>query len=171
MLRIRKAAAAVGKTCDACHAEHSIGVWTRYHWPSTQSIKIDDPILRREIRYVNYMRILSGTFKKMVVNFGEGQYERAFEAASQLQKRIIELRSACSKCHATGAVKQFFVGEPIAQALDSIKKEIAGSPPRPEMFWKYAKFVRKQACSKCHLTHRAYAIIQRAWTTTEKVQD
>lgn len=171
MARIRKAAAAVSQTCGTCHAENSIGVWTRYHWPATQSIKIDDSTLGREIRYVNYMRILSGTFSKIVVNFEEGQYERAFEAASQLKKRIIGLRSACSKCHATGAVKQFFVGEPIVQALDSMKKEIAGNPPRPEMFWKYARFVRKQACLKCHLTHRAYAIIQRAWTMAEKVQD
>lgn len=166
--KIGKSARAVGATCGKCHTENYVAVWTRYHWPSLKSVKITDPIIEKEVKYRNYMHILSSTFKGVTVNFGEGQYDRALKAAGRLKKRLIELRSTCSKCHVTDTVKQFFVGEPVIQAVDALKTELAADKPNAGNFWKNVGIIGKQACKMCHLTHRPYAIIQGVWEEEEE---
>ncbi len=105
--KIGEASGPLGKTCGKCHAENQVAVWTKYHWPSVEKIKIMDPIDEKEIAYGKYMKSLSNTFKGVTVNFGEGQYDRSAKALDDFKKRYLELRSTCSKCHTTQAVKQF----------------------------------------------------------------
>jgi hypothetical protein len=75
----------------------------------------------------------------------------------------MELKSTCSKCHTNDGVKQFFVGLPITEAFDNLKKELAADKPNPGVFWKNISTIGKLGCKKCHLTHRSYAIIQENW--------
>ena len=165
---IYKAAKGLGKTCGRCHTDNLISVWTRYHWPSVKSIKIVDPISEKEVEYDKYMKAISGAFKGVTVNFGEGQYDRAGKALNAFQKKYIELRSTCSKCHTNDNVKQFFVGDNIMAAMTVMKKELASPKPNIGNFWKNVGVVGKQGCKMCHLTHRAYSKIQEIWAT-EKV--
>jgi hypothetical protein len=161
--QIGKASQELGKTCGSCHAENSIAVWTRYHWPSVKSIKIVDPVSEKELEYGKYMKGLSGAFKGVTVNFGENQYDRAGKALNAFQKKYIELRSTCSKCHTNDIVKQFFVGDNITAAMSNMKKELTSAKPNIGNFWKNVGIVGKQGCKMCHLTHRAYSIIQGVW--------
>lgn len=161
--KIGKASGGVGKTCGKCHEEQYLAVWTRYHWPKVEHMKITDPVNEKELEYGKYMKSLAGTFRATTVNFGEGQYARASKTARALEKRFMELKSTCSKCHVTDAVKQFFVGDEVGKALKGMQKELNADKPNPGAFWKNVGIVGKQGCKKCHLTHRAYAIIQEVW--------
>ena len=161
--KIGKASGPVGKTCGKCHGEQSVAVWTRYHWPPVDKIKITDPVTDKEFKYGKFMHQISGAFKGVTVNFGEGQYKRSAKALRGFKQRYMELKSTCSKCHTNDAVKQFFVGPPIAKAFDNLKKELSAAKPNPGNFWKNVGTIGKLGCKQCHLTHRSYAIIQENW--------
>ncbi len=161
--KIGKASGGVGKTCGKCHHEQTVAVWTRYHWPKVEHMKITDPVSDKEMEYGKYMKALAGSFRATTVNFGEGQYARAAKSARALEKQYTELKSTCSKCHVTDNVKQFFVGDDTKAALQAMRKELDADKPDPGTFWKNVGILGKQGCKKCHLTHRSYAIIQEMW--------
>jgi len=161
--KIGKASGPVGKTCGKCHKEQYVAVWTRYHWPPVGNIKITDPVTEEEVKYGKFMHQISGAFKGVTVNFGEGQYDRSAKALREFKSRYMELKSTCSKCHTTDAVKQFFVGQPVADAMDNLAKELSAPKPNPGNFWKNVGIIGKTGCKQCHLTHRAWAIIQEVW--------
>ncbi len=157
------------KTCTQCHQKHNISVWVRYHWPSTQTIKILDPLDEKELSYEKYMHQLSNSFQNIEVYFAQEKYNETWKAIDIFSKRFTSLRSVCSKCHVTEwtrnstTVKDFFVGEDIIDALQEIKKTIASGAPDEKLFQKKVEYISKQSCKMCHLVHQPPAIIQRSW--------
>jgi len=160
---ISKASKLVGKTCGKCHDDNLVAVWTRYHWPSVENIKLEDPIDEKEVEYGKYMHVLSNAFKGVRVNFGDGKNDIALKAAKDFKKRYMELKSTCSKCHTHPGVKQFFVGEDVSKALDAMEAELATDKPNPGVIWKNVGIVGQEGCKKCHLTHRSYVIFRDVW--------
>ena len=160
---IGKASGPVGKTCDKCHSDNQAAVWTKFHWPSVENMKIEDPIEEKEYKYGKYMGLISKSFKGVTVNFGDGKKALALKASKVFKKRYMEMKTTCSKCHTNAAVKQFFVGDPVAKAFDDMTKELAADKPNPGTVWKNVGIIGKLGCKKCHLTHRAYAIFQETW--------
>jgi len=166
---IRDSAQPVSKTCKKCHAENYISVWTRYYWPSPANIKIMDPVEDREVKYVEYMALISDTMRGITTNFREGQFDRAWKSVDALGRRLQELKSVCTKCHVTeytrggGSIKQFFVGDEIFETLQDIRKGFATGEPNREKFWKDIESISQNSCKSCHLVHQPSAIIQRGW--------
>lgn len=161
--KIGEASGAVGKTCGKCHADQYVAVWAKFHWPSVENIKIVDPVSEEELAYGKYMHKISGSFNAVTTNFKEGQYDRSAKAVRGFKQRFMELKSTCSKCHTTDAVKQFFVGDSVEKAFDALSAEVMKEKPNPGEFWKNVGIIGKEGCKKCHLTHRAWAMIQEYW--------
>ena len=115
--------AKVGKTCTQCYQKHNISVWTRYHWPSTQTIKVLDPIDEEEVNYDQFMHRLSSSLQNIAIHFDQQKHNESWKAIDIFSKRFRGLRSVCSKCHVTEwtknstTVKDFFVGDDIIVAL------------------------------------------------------
>ncbi len=162
----------VEKTCSQCHRKHNISVWTRYHWPSTKTIKVLDPIDEQEVDYDRFMHRLSSSFKNIEILFEKEKYNESWKAIDNFSKRLRGLRSVCSKCHVTEwtknstTVKDFFVGEDMMDALQEIKKSFASGTPDTKLFQKKMEHISEQSCKMCHLIHQPAAIIQRAWANT-----
>ena len=162
----------VGKTCSQCHQKHNISVWTRYHWPSTQTIKVLDPIDEKELDYNQFMNRLSSSLQNIEFYFDQQKHNEAWKAIDIFSKRFRSLRSVCSKCHVTEwtknstTVKDFFVGDDMLDALQEIKKTIASGTPDTKLFQKKLEHISKRSCKMCHLVHQPSAIIQRAWSKT-----
>ena len=162
----------VEKTCSQCHRKHNISVWTRYHWPSTKTIKVLDPIDEQEVDYDRFMHRLSSSFKNIEILFEQEKYNESWKAIDNFSKRLRGLRSVCSKCHVTEwtknstTVKDFFVGEDMMDALQEIKKIFASGTPDTKLFQKKMEHISEQSCKMCHLIHQPAAIIQRAWANT-----
>lgn len=161
--QIGKASGPLGKTCGTCHKEQYLAVWTRFHWPPVDKIKITDPVSEEQVGYGKFMHKISGSFNGVTVNFKEGQYDRSAKALRGFKQRYMELKSTCSKCHTTDNVKLFFVGDDVNKAFDDLRKVLDADKPNPGEFWKNVGVIGSQGCKKCHLTHRAYAIIQEIW--------
>jgi hypothetical protein len=159
----------VRKTCSKCHQKHNISVWTRYHWPSTKTIKVLDPIDEEEVNYDQFMYRLSSSFRNISIHFDQQKYNQAWKAIDIFSNRLKGLRSICSKCHVTEwsknstTVKDFFVGEDMLDALQKIKKNFATGSPDKNLFQKNIEYISKRSCKMCHLIHQPPAIIQRAW--------
>ena len=163
MAKAGKASGGLGKTCGKCHAEHQVAVWTKYHWPSFHKIKVIDPSSEKEVGFHKFMKQISGSFKAMRVNFGEGQYGRAAKALKAFKSEYMELKSTCSKCHTTDDVKRFYVGGDANRAFEGLAKELNAEKPNPGNFWKNVGLVGKTGCKNCHLTHRTYSMIKEVW--------
>ena len=158
-----KASGELGKTCGKCHAEQEVSVWAKFHWPSFQKIKVTDPISEKEIVFDDYMSSISSSFKGVTVNFGEGQYDRAAKALKVFKSRYMELKSTCSKCHATQNVKRFYVGQDADTAFAGLSQELNSEKPNPKKFWKNVGLLGKTGCKHCHLVHRTNSFIQEMW--------
>jgi hypothetical protein len=160
----------VEKTCSQCHQKHNISVWTQYHWPSTKTIKVLDPIDDEEVNYDQFMHRLSSSFRNISINFEQQKYNESWKAIDIFSKRFRGMRSVCSKCHVTEwskkstSVKDFFVGEDMIDALQKIKKTFASGSPDTKIFQKNMEYISKRSCKMCHLVHQPSAIIQRAWS-------
>lgn len=162
----------VGKTCSQCHRKHNISVWTRYHWPSTKTIKVLDPIDEQEVDYDQFMHRLSSSFKNIEILFEQEKYNESWKAIDIFSKRLRGLRSVCSKCHVSEwtknstTVKDYFVGEDMMDALQEIKKSFASGTPDTKLFQKKMEHISMESCKMCHLIHQPAAIIQRTWANT-----
>jgi len=167
--KIKQFSIKVKKTCSQCHQKHNISVWARYHWPSTQTIKILDPIEEQEVDYDEFMHRLAFSLKSIKILFEQGETNKFWKAIDIFSKQLRGLRSACSKCHVTEwtknstTVKDFFVGEDMIDSLQEIKKTLASGTPDTKLFQKKIEYISKKSCKMCHLVHQPTAIIQRAW--------
>ena len=160
----------LGETCSHCHQKYNISVWALYHWPSTQTIKVLDPIDEKEVEYNPFMHRLSSSFRNISIHFDQQKYNESWKAIDIFSKRLRGLRSVCSKCHVTEwsknstTVKDYFVGDDMIDALQEIKKSFASGSPDTKLFQKNMEYISKRSCKMCHLIHQPPAIIQRAWS-------
>ena len=61
-----------------CHIKNNNSVWVRYHWPSTKTIKILDPIEEKEVAYDIYMQELFVSFERISINFEQGEIQKSW---------------------------------------------------------------------------------------------
>ncbi len=169
MEKLETVSQTLGKTCSHCHSKHNTSVWARYHWPSTDTIKVLDPLDEKELRYDIFMEKLSDSLKRISVNFEQEDFQQAWRSLDVFKKRLTSLRSVCSKCHVdewtkgSTSVKNFFVGDDILAALQEIKKDFATGEPSEKDFKKNINYITKRSCKTCHLVHQPVAAIQQAW--------
>jgi nitrate/TMAO reductase-like tetraheme cytochrome c subunit len=170
--KIKSFSGKVNKTCSQCHRTHNISVWTRYHWPSTKTIKVLDPIDEQELDYDQFMHRLSSSFKSIEIFFEQKKLNESWKEIDNFSKRLRELRSVCSKCHVTEwtknskTVKDYFIGEDMMDAIQEIKKSFASGTPDTKLFQKKMEHIAMESCKMCHMIHQPAAIIQRAWANT-----
>ena len=162
------------KSCSNCHLKKNTSVWIRYHWPPTETIKVLDPIEEKEVSYRIYMKKLSDSLIKININFEQNDFQQAWRTLEIFTKRLISLRSTCSKCHVSEwtknsvSVKNFFVGEEIINSLKKIKKDFATGEPSEKIFKKNIDYINNRSCKMCHLIHQPTAFIQRTWKQKNK---
>lgn len=167
--KLGTASEALGKTCSHCHSKNNTSVWARYHWPSTDTIKVLDPLEEKELPYDIFMEKLSDSLKRISVNFEQEDFQQAWRSLDDFKKRLTSLRSVCSKCHVdewtkgSTSVKEFFVGDDILTVLQEIKKDFATGEPSEKDFKKNIDYINKRSCKTCHLVHQPVAAIQQAW--------
>jgi hypothetical protein len=163
------ASKALQKTCSHCHSKNNTSVWARYHWPSTDNIKVLDPLDEKELPYDVFMEKLSDSLNMISLNFEQEDTQRAWRSLDVFKKRLISLRSVCAKCHVdewtkgSTSVKEFFIGDDILGILQEIKKDFATGEPSEKDFKKNIDYINKRSCKSCHLVHRPVAAIQEAW--------
>ena len=165
------------ETCSNCHVKNSNSVWVRYHWPSTETIRVLDPIEEKEVSYPTYMKKLSESLQIIIINFEEKNFQHAWRALEVFTKRFTSLRSVCSKCHVSEwtkssvSVKDFFIGDDMIDSLNKIKKDFATGEPSEKIFRKNINYINNRSCKMCHLVHQPAAFIHKTWNQKIKTLD
>jgi len=168
--KVKQLSVKLKKSCFKCHQKHNISVWIRYHWPSTKTIKVLDPIDEEELTYEQFMNKLSSSFTEIAIYYEQQKYKESWNALDIFSKRLKSLRSVCSKCHVSEwnqsvtTVKDFFVGEDIFNALKKIKRIFATGVPDTKSFKKNMGHISYGSCKMCHLVHQPSAILQKTWS-------
>lgn len=167
--KLEIASEALHKTCTHCHSKKNTSVWARYHWPSTNTIKILDPLEEKELPYDTFMEKLSDSLKRISLSFEQEDFQQAWRSLNIFKKRLTSLRSVCSKCHVdewtkgSTSVKKFFVGDDMLAVLHEIEKDFSTGEPSEKDFKKNINYINKRSCKACHLVHQPVTAIQQAW--------
>jgi len=175
--KIKTLSKTLEETCSNCHLKNSSSVWIKYYWPSTETIKVLDPIEDKEVSYPDYMKKLSDSLQRIKVNFEEKKFQQAWRALEIFKKRFTTLRSVCSKCHvsewtkSSASVKDFFIGDDMIDSLNKVKKDFATGEPSEKIFRKNINYINNRSCKMCHHVHQPAAFIQKTWNQKIKTLD
>lgn len=150
--RIMSAYEKVGHTCHSCHIEYMAGVKAKYHWQDFRNIKIEDPILKTEVDFVQLMRNLNYNFSGVTYDLKQGQIERALENARAFQMRFQSSIETCQECHGTSE-RQYYVDDDIQQTVASLIQALSKNPTDEKEIANHVMTIGMESCFKCHLVH------------------
>jgi hypothetical protein len=110
--KIKIASEALQKTCFHCHFKKNTSVWARYYWPSTNNIKVLDPLDEKELSYNTFLKKLSDSLKRISLNFEQEDFQQAFRSLKIFKKDLqvcgLFVRSAMStygsKCSTSSSI-------------------------------------------------------------------
>jgi hypothetical protein len=76
------------KIYSHCHYKKITSVWVRYHWPSTNTIKVLDPLDEKELSYDTFMKKLSDSLKRISANFEQKDFQQAWRSLNIFKKDL-----------------------------------------------------------------------------------
>ncbi len=156
---VLKAAQALGKTCAKCHAEYQLSVKLAYHFPSFESIKLEDPIEFMEMDTGKYMEKMTNSLKALKVYLMQGDKDSAAQVGEEFVERVRALKGMCSKCHTSKLSVEAIMGKEYMSNLDKLGEVLSsGSGDKGKVFGLLQKAT--SACMKCHNVHLVPAVVQ-----------
>jgi cytochrome c556 len=160
--RVLEASRKLGQTCAKCHADNEIAVKLVYHFPSFESIKLEDPIEFMEMETGKYMKKMTNSLKAMKIYLMQGDAENAQQAGEEFVERARVLKSMCSKCHTSKVSVEAITGKDYSAALDKISQALSTERPNREEVFKALSEV-SVSCAKCHNVHLVPAMVREAF--------
>ncbi len=150
--RIMAAYEKVGGDCHSCHIEFMNPVKFQYHWPDFRPIKVEDPITKAEVDFVQLMRYLDFNFTGMTHDLEQGQKERADENLRAFRARFQSLSEACQECHGTSE-RAYYTDNDIQKMMTGLSSVLASDRPDLQEITGYIRTIGMESCFKCHLVH------------------
>ena len=149
--KIGPAMGGVGKVCGDCHLIYQIKVQQQYHWPNFDNIKVTDPISKQELKWVDYMTAMVGSF-----GGGQAGSSQSFQAFQSQYQTLA--KDGCKQCHTDPVTKQeiprkYFVDADSMALIDQLGKAISANPPDTAAIGKLSGAIGNDICLKCHLVH------------------
>ncbi len=152
----------LGQTCAKCHADNEIAVKLVYHFPSFESIKIEDPIEFMEMDTGKYMKKMTNSLKALKIYLMQGDMEGAQQAGEEFVERAKALKGMCSKCHTSKISVEAITGKDYSASLDKISNALASDKPNKDEIFKALSQVG-MSCAKCHNVHLVPAMVREAF--------
>lgn len=149
---IMSACEKVGHSCHVCHIETMAGVKAKYHWQEFRQIKVNDPISKTEVNFVQMMKNLNFSFSGATYDLKQGQQEKAEENARAFQIRFQSVSETCQECHGTSE-RAYYVDDSIRQAIADLVQALSKTPPDQKEITNNAMTIGMEGCFKCHLVH------------------
>ncbi|RLJ69891.1 hypothetical protein BCF55_0149 [Hydrogenivirga caldilitoris] len=151
-----------GQTCAKCHRDNEIAVKLVYHFPSFDTVKIEDPVEFMELETHKYMEKLANSMKALKVYLMQGDTDKAREAGSNFVERARQLRSMCSKCHTNKLSEEVMLGKEYEGALSRLENLLSSEKTNSEEVFKALGPIGA-TCTKCHNVHLIPALVQEAF--------
>ncbi len=160
--RVIGASKKLGQTCAKCHQDNEIAVKLVYHFPSFETIKIEDPVEFMEYKTGKYMEKLTNSMKALKIYLLQGEGDKAQEAGMNFVERARQLRSMCSKCHTNKLSEEVIVGKEFEKALNDLENLLSGDKPDRDRVFKLLGKVGA-SCTKCHNVHLIPQVVKEAF--------
>ncbi len=160
--RVLEASKKLGQTCVKCHQDNEMAVKLVYHFPSFETIKLEDPVEFTELGTGKYMEEMTNSMKALRIYLMQNEPEKVQEAGTNFVERARGLRTMCSKCHTNKLSEEVIVGKELETALARIEELISMEKPnRDEIFKALGKV--GMSCTKCHNVHLIPSKVQGAF--------
>jgi len=125
--RILGAVQDVGAVCHHCHVDNMVPVQQKYHWPDFGLITLEDPILRADMGYPQFMQMLNVSLTGIGVDVEQDQPENARVHLSALKARMSELTNSCDACHDTA--RAYFVDQSVHDLITQLEALLEAPQP------------------------------------------
>jgi len=156
-----KASKSLGQTCAKCHRDNEIVVKLIYHYPSFETIKLEDPVEFMEMKVGKYMEKMTNSLKALRIYLTQGNKDMALEAGTSFIERFRGLRAMCSKCHTDKLSEEIYFGKNFETAISRLEDLLnAQTLDQKKIF--SALDSLSMTCAKCHNVHLVPAMVQEA---------
>ena len=152
-----------GGMCGACHNEHRIGVWYRYHWKDFGEIMVEDPIVKKKVSFLNFMFMMDEPFVGIELDRQQGQIANARKAFKAFDARAKALKNVCGECHDPKKERKYFTSPEVMGMIDSLGTEVSKPTPNPEKVGPLFMGIGMGMCYECHQVHWPAARVQGFW--------
>lgn len=153
-----------GGMCGACHTEHRIGVWYRYHWKDFGEIMVEDPILKKKLPWFDFMSMTAESLEGIGLDVEQKQPANAQKTFNAFKARAGALKKACEECHdPKKGERKYFVSSEIMGMIDSLGTEVSKPTPDPEKVGALFMGIGVGMCYECHQVHMPAGTVQRFW--------
>lgn len=147
--------------CGACHTEHKIGVWYRYHWKDFGKIMVEDPISKKKFPFFVFMLMVDEDFLGIELDRQQSQLPNARKAFTAFDARVKALKNACGECHDPKKERKYFTSSEVMGMIDTLGVELSKSTPDPEKAGALFMGIGIEMCYECHQVHWPAATVQR----------
>jgi cytochrome c556 len=150
--QVGQAVGAVGQVCGGCHLVNQSKAFFKYHWPDFEALKLNDPVSKESVVWVDYMRMMAGAFTGIGNDLQQGQVENALQNYDAFSARLKALeQEGCAKCHSTA--RTYFVDPASLALVDQLGQALKASPPDAQSIIDLSGAIGNEVCMKCHLVH------------------
>ncbi len=160
--KVIEASKKLGQTCSKCHADNQIAVKIVYHYPSFNTIKLEDPVESMELEVGKYMEKMTNSLKALRIYLMQGEEDHAREEGANFVERVRGLRAMCSKCHTDKASEEIYLGKNTEKALTKLENLLNGNKLDRKAIFSTLDSVT-MTCTKCHNVHLIPAMVQEAF--------
>jgi hypothetical protein len=152
-----------GGMCGACHTEHRIGVWYRYHWKDFGKIMVEDPILEKKLPWFDFMNMVAESFEGIGIDLQQGQLANAQKAFKAFDARVGALKKGCGECHDPKKERKYFTSSEVMGMIDGLGAELSKTAPAQEKVEHFFMEIGVEMCYECHQVHWPAGTVQRFW--------
>ncbi len=156
--QLKRYASVVGKTCSSCHAKYMLPVKVKYHYPSFDRVKLDDPVSGKRLSVEKYMKAINTDLKLTVIFSHNGEFKPAFKAAKRFATRYKGLTQMCSSCHTNKIVEEVYFGKETEENLTKLVKFIMAKD-KEGIHGSIEKI--ETGCYKCHNVHEVPQMLKK----------
>jgi len=137
---------ALGKSCQACHADYQTVTAILYRAPDFSAIAVPPS----EVPYREHMAVLGRELNRIKIGISDGDSLAAQDALGRLRQGMERLGPTCGQCHRSAAPA--YPGPAVARTLEALARAIPEGDPKQS--GRMLGTLAVQACARCHGTHR-----------------
>jgi cytochrome c556 len=165
----------VGEVCSSCHLVNQVKVQQAYHWRNFDDIKVNNPVVKQEQTFPDYMTTMAGGFEGAMVDLQEGQLDQARANFQAFQSEYQTLaKDGCKQCHSDPATNQeiprkYFTDPDSMALIDQLGQALNAAQPDSTAITNLSGAIGNSICLSCHLIHLPAQTSKDQWDTYSNI--
>jgi hypothetical protein len=157
--RIMPAVGGLGQVCHSCHVEHMGAARLRYHWPTFETVEVEDPLTKEKLPWGRFKQRLSTSFTGVGNDLEQGQRDNARAQLKAFKARFVALQGACQGCHESE--RHHYVDKRVTSTIARLERTLNAKTLDPTLVQRLSETIGRQSCAGCHNVHVPGSMAQR----------